>query len=510
MFENRFPLRDRKTRIAAATLATLAIAGAAVAVASPNTLKSTTALTKVSFAAGQAAFQSLPELRVSPAVVNIQVTKTAGRPMTAAGPDKEFRRFFDEDFMKRFFGEEMMKRFGHQYQRRDGERSTPMPGMQAQGSGFIVDKDGYIVTNHHVVDGAGKITVTLKNGDKHEAKLIGGDAKTDLALIKIETDGELPVVKFGDSSKVRVGEPVIAIGNPFGLGHTATTGIVSARGRSIGAGPYDDFLQIDAPINQGNSGGPTFNLKGEVIGVNTAIVSPSGGNVGIGFAIPSAMVKEVIADLKDDGKIVRGWLGVTIQEVTDDIAKSLDLDKARGAIVSGVMPGSPAAKAELRQGDVILGVNGLGIDKFRDLPRVIAMIKPGENVELDVWRQGKTMSLSAMITEMAETKKVAAASKSDVLGMHLARLDSGMRDSLGLGKDVEGVAILDVDADSPAAEKGLRKGDVIVRVGNTKVSDPASIVAGVKTAKLGNKKAVLLLVIREAQKRFVALPLRNA
>ena len=222
------------------------------------------------------------------------------------------------------------------------------------------------------------------------------------------------------------------------------------------------------------------------------------------------MAKEVIADLRDDGKIVRGWLGVTIQEVTDDIAKSLDLDKARGAIVSGVMPDSPAAKAELRQGDVILGVNGLGIDKFRDLPRLIAMIKPGEKVELDVWRQGKTMSLSAMITEMAETKKVAAASKSDVLGMRLARLDSGMRDSLGLGKDVEGVVILDVDADSPAAEKGLRKGDVIVRVGNTKVSDPASIVAGVKTAKLGNKKAVLLLVIREAQKRFVALPLRNA
>ena len=370
--------RRRTAGKVAAVVAVLAIAGGAVAVGTSNALTAATApaAAAVAGSALPASFADIIE-KVGPAVVNIRVT--AGDSATPAHRDPRefrgpkdmpefFRRFFGDEFGKRF-GDEFGKRFGGDHGRRSGQHR-----MQGMGSGFIIDKDGYIVTNDHVVRGAEKILVTLKDEEQYEATLIGRDRKTDLALIKIEADRDLPFVPFGDSDAVRVGDWVVAVGNPFGLDHTVTAGIISARGRAIGNGPYDDFLQIDAPINKGNSGGPAFNLRGEVIGVNTAIFSPTGGSVGIGFAIPSSLAQKVIADLKDDGRVERGWLGVNIQAVNKDMAASLSLDKARGAIVSRVTPDSPAADAGLEQGDVILAVDKRPVHTLRDLPRLIAAI----------------------------------------------------------------------------------------------------------------------------------------
>jgi serine protease Do len=309
--------------------------------------------------------------------------------------------------------------------------------MAATGSGFIVDQSGLIVTNNHVVDGADKITVAFSDGHELEAKLVGQDPDTDLALIKVEAEG-LPVAKFGDSDRVRVGDPVIAVGNPFGLGGTVTAGIVSAKDRVIGAGRYDDFLQIDAPINRGNSGGPTFNLQGEVVGLNTAIHSPSGGNVGIGFAIPSNLVAEVIDDLRDDGMVERGWLGVHMQTLDEDLAGSLGLENASGALVAQVTPDSPAAKAGLEQGDVIVEYAGQAIDQVRTLTRAVGDTDPDTEAKVVVWRDGAEKTLEVEIGQMPRQDEVVAAAEAaegadtPKLGVMLAELTPDAREQLDL------------------------------------------------------------------------------
>jgi serine protease Do len=350
--------------------------------------------------------------------------------------------------------------------------------------------DGTIVTNNHVVAGADRIQVTMNDGRSFDAELVGRDPATDLAVIQIDADKPLPYVTFGNSDEARVGDWVLTIGNPFGLENSVTMGIVSASGRSIGAGRYDDFLQIDAPINRGNSGGPAFNTKGEVIGVNTAIFSPSGGSVGIGFAIPSDMVQEIVAELQDDGHVQRGWLGVRIQPVTEDIAEGLDLDAPKGALIAEVTDDSPAEAAGLAAGDVVLSVNDKPIDDVRDLTRSIARLDPGADAELGLWRQGENETVTVELGAFPEPEQVAMA-------------DQGESKS-------GGVLITDVDSDSWAARKGLRRGDVIVKAGLEPVSSPAEVAAAVESAKKEDRKAVLVLISREEEERFVTLPLRDA
>ena len=395
----------------------------------------------------------------------------------------------------------------------------PRPhGNKSFGSGFIVDGAGYVVTNSHVIDGGEEIFVILMDGTRLAATIIGGDAKSDLALLKIEADRPLPALAFGDSSAMRVGSPVVALGNPFGLGHSATMGIISAKGRGIGAGPYDAFLQIDAPINPGNSGGPLFNAKGEVIGVNTAIFSPSGGNVGIGFAIPASLAEDITADLRDDGKVERAWLGVAIQQVSEDMAASLGIGEAEGAIVSEVMAASPAAAAGIAQGDVIVAVNDEPVKKLRDLTRAIARLDIGATARLSLWRDGRRVTIEAVVGKPAEPEVAAQpresdATESDVLeelGVRLSSLDAAARRNFGIGEDVAGVVVTDLSRSGVASAKGLRIGDVIVSVGNDAVAAPGDVAAGVRLAEQNKRQAVLFLMNRGGAERYVALPLPKA
>jgi len=444
--------------------------------------------------------------QVSPAVVSIMVTQTvnAGQQGFSGGPF--------EEFFEKFFNERDLRRFRRPDQRPQKQKATGV------GSGFIIDTAGFIVTNNHVVDNADEITVKLSTGKEIEAKLIATDPKTDLALLKVEADYKLPYVKFGASENMRVGDWIVTIGNPFGLGQTATTGIISARHRNIGAGPFDDFLQIDAPINKGNSGGPAFNLKGEVIGVNTAIFSPSGGNVGIGFAIPSTQAKKIIADLRENGAVERGWLGVHIQGVTKELADSLGLEDATGALISRVMPKSPAQRAGLKRGDVILEVNDKDVAKLRDLPRLVANLEVNEKAEFSIWRDRKEISLDAKIGKAPKAEKLAKLSLDEqeksnpqsVSGMKLATLDDRTRKSLGIEGAEGGVVITDILPRSAAAATGLHQGDVILSVGNKAVSKPTDVAQSIDEARKSNRRAVLLLVMRGANERFVALPLKKA
>ena len=329
-------------------------------------------------------FADLAE-QVSPAVVNISVEKNISGVDFNAGNAPQMPEGQGREFFERFFGEQM-------------PQTPQMPQGRPQqstgvGSGFIIDEGGYVVTNHHVIDGANKITVTLADGETLEAELIGSDARTDLALLKIESDEKLPYVEFGESDEVRVGDWVMAVGNPFGLGGTVTVGVVSARGRDLRGGSLVDYVQIDAPINRGNSGGPTFNQEGEVIGINTAIFSPTGGSVGIGFAIPADDAEDIIADLRDDGQITRGWLGVRIQPVTAEIAKGFGLEDEKGALIAKVEPESPAEKAGLKAGDVILAWDGEEVERFRDLPRFVASSDADAEVDVTIWRDRAETSL---------------------------------------------------------------------------------------------------------------------
>ena len=432
--------------------------------------------------------------RVMPAVVSVQV-KFANA--SAEGEQSGERRMPNgfEEFFKQF----PQFRNGIPGMPGQGEGQRPEGGM-AQGSGFIITADGYAVTNNHVVKDADEVSVTMTDGTEYQAEVIGTDPKTDLALIKIKSDTKFDYVTFTDDEP-RVGDWVMAVGNPFGLGGTVTTGIVSARSRDIGAGPYDDFLQIDAAINRGNSGGPAFNLEGEVVGINTAIFSPSGGSVGIGFAIPASTAENVIASLKESGTVTRGWLGVQIQPVTEDIAESLGLKEARGAIVADVTEASPALAGGIQQGDTILKVDGKDIKDSRDLARKVAQIKPGDSVPVTLVRDGKTMDLSVKIGTMPGEPKMASkeGAKGDDASVSLA--DFGLK--VAPAQDGAGVTVTDVAPGSPAAERGLKPGDTILEVAGTEVHAPADVRNALKA---NDKKRVLMLVKTEDGQRFVALP----
>lgn len=428
---------------------------------------------------------------VMPAVVNVQITGERGARAEAMPPGME----------------EFMERFGIPMP--DQERSQrPSQGL---GSGFVIDPEGYIVTNAHVVDGATEIRVTFAGGNEMDAELIGSDEKTDLALLKVETDEPMVHVQFADSDVVRVGERVVAVGNPFGLGGTVTAGIVSAKGREIGAGPYDDFFQIDAAINRGNSGGPTFNLEGEVVGINSMIFSPSGGSVGIGFAIAANLAEKVIADLRDDGVIERGWLGVSIQTVDEDIASAMALDESKGALVSQVVPGSPAESAGLQTGDVIVGLDQQTIERVRDLTRAVAEVVPGTSVEIEVIRGGSKQRIPVSIGLMDGEVQQASLTPETVdeppaLGLTLAALTPELRTDLGLDEDAMGVVVTGVEAGSPAEEKGLRRGDVIMRFGDVAIGSPKELSDQVAAAVANGENQALLLIGREGQQLFRAVP----
>ncbi len=451
---------------------------------------------------GPASFADVID-KVKPAVVSVKVSieNVASRDGEEGGMGRgeelppQLREFF-----RRFGGGEGGQ--GGQMPRRGGGGRG-----QAQGSGFFITADGYVVTNNHVVDNASRVQITTDDGRTLDAKVIGKDPKSDLALLKVSESGTFPYVKLAAQTP-RVGDWVIAIGNPFGLGGTVTSGIVSARGRDIGAGPYDDFLQIDAPINRGNSGGPTFNMRGEVVGVNTAIASPSGGSVGLAFAIPAATVQAVVQQLETNGKVERGYLGVQIQPMTEDLADSLGLKGRKGALVNSTQPNTPAAKAGLQAGDVITTVNGTAVADARELTRKIAGLKPGTKVELGYLRDGRerTAALDLGTLPNAEQASLGTgeATRSPLrLGLQLAP-------AARVGAGEEGVAVVNVDPDGPAAQKGIQEGDVILDVGGKAVSSPADVANGIKAARDGGKKAVLMRVKSGQGVRFVAIALPNA
>ena len=471
--------------------------------------------------------------KVMPAVVSVTTKRKVSNALVSGedefhGNPGDLERFFEEfegpgsEMFKRFMERFGMERFG-----RGGRPFEGMPfgfgprggmPMAGAGTGFIFNAQGQIATNNHVVADADEVTVTLQDGREFEAKVVGTDPDTDLAVLEISPDKPLPYLEFADSDKVRVGDPVIAIGNPFGLGGTVTAGIVSADGRMIGAGRYDDFLQIDAPINQGNSGGPTFNLEGKVVGINTAIQTPTGGNVGIGFAIPANQAKRIIEDLHEDGTVDRGWLGVHIQGLDEDLAKSLGLDDAEGALVAQVTPDSPAASAGFRQGDVILSYSGKQIKNLRDLTSAVADTAAGTEADVVVWRDGSEKTIAVEIGQMPAQDQMAALSgdeqpqESDApkLGLMLSQLTPEAREQFELSNDAEGVLVTDVQPGSPAAEKGLQRGDVIVQADRKQVSDPKAVADAVREAADRGDETILLLVQREGQNRFVAVGLERA
>ncbi len=445
--------------------------------------------------------------KVSPAVVSVRVKSRIdpasdnGANLFGFGTPPGFDNLPDDHPMKRFFREFR----GDQNQgRRQGRRAEARP--VSQGSGFFVSEDGYVVTNNHVVEGGQEFTIVTDNGTELDAKLVGTDPRTDLAVLKVDSQTKFTYVDFADDAKVRVGDWVVAVGNPFGLGGTVTAGIVSARGRDIGAGPYDDFIQIDAAVNRGNSGGPAFNLNGEVVGVNTAIFSPSGGNVGIAFAIPASTAREVVGDLMKDGNVQRGWLGVEIQPVSRDIADSLGLTDDKGALVSKSQTGSPAEKAGIKAGDVITAVDGKDVASPKELARAIGNIAPGKAVEVTLWRAGQSEKVTVDLGKLPGSEQQASVEKP-------APADANMLEDLGLtvtrADDGKGVVVTDVDPDSAAAERGIQPGDVIVTVNAKAVGNPDEVSGAVAEAAKSGRKAVLFQISRGEESRFVALPVQQ-
>jgi len=460
--------------------------------------------------------------KVLPAVVNVSVTMKADAPQGQddadngdngdndqdLGPDTPGQGFppspFDE-FLRKFF------------QQQQGGHGQPEPQAQrvALGSGFIIDPSGYVVTNNHVVQNSDKVTVVFQDDSRHPAKVVGRDAKTDLALLKIDAPQPLPYVQWGDSGATQVGDWVLAVGNPFGLGGTVSAGIISARGRDIHSGPYDDFLQIDASINRGNSGGPTFALDGKVIGINTAIYSPNGGSVGIGFAIPASLAKPVIEQLKEHGKVERGWLGVQIQAVTPELAKSLGLPKAEGALVADVTPDAPAARTGIKQGDVILSYGGHEITKLRDLPLAVAETPIGHKEQVKIWRDGHEITVEPTIAAMPANPERLARNGSGraekTMGLTLAPLTRERREELHVPKDVNGVVVTRVAPDSPLAEIGVQEGDVIQAINRVPVTTPQA--AAEQIAKVGNEKgrqrSLLILLNRHGINQYVAMSVQE-
>ncbi len=418
--------------------------------------------------------------------------------------------------------EEFFKDFLDRNQRQGQGQDQALPRQQTSlGSGFIIDPSGLVVTNNHVIDDADDITVTLQDDTNFKAEVVGRDTKTDLALLRIKSSKPLPAVKFGDSDQTRVGDWVIAIGNPFGLGGSVTAGILSARAREINAGPYDDFLQTDASINRGNSGGPMFNMNGDVIGINTAIYSPSGGSIGIGFAIPANLAKPVIDQIKQFGHPRRGWLGVNIQSVSDEIAESLGLDKPHGALIASVHDGGPAQLAGIQPGDVVLTFDGKEVTDMKHLPRIVAETPIDKVAKVTVWRKRKEVTLEVKVGELKEDEQQASAPAQDkppaapvetvkALGLSLANLTPELRERYGLADDAAGVVVTDIDTGGPAADKGVRAGDVVVEVAQDGVKTTTQVLAKIDEAKQAGRKSVLLLVDRQGDLRFVALKLDNS
>jgi len=431
-----------------------------------------------------------------PAVVQIAVTKVGGQFAQRGRPDAQSGNRAYEEFMRRFGGRPFkgMPRSG---------RAEPVQGV---GSGFLIDADGYIVTNNHVIDGATDITVTLQDGREMAAVQVGIDAQTDLALLKVEGEN-LPYVAFGDSDRTRVGDWVVAIGSPFGFGGSVTAGIVSARGRDIRSGPYDDYLQIDAPINSGNSGGPIIDANGQVVGVNTAIYSPNGGNIGIGFAIPSAEAERVVSQLKNNGAVTRGRLGVQIQSITDDVAAALSLPDSQGALVAEVVPEGAAARAGIRAGDVIRRYAGAAIEEPRDLSKAVARTEPGSRTALEVFRNSRTEQLVATIDKHTEVAAFAPAKRSDKatedalgLGLALGSLSQESRRKMRLDEDVEGALVLGIKAGGVAESGGIRPGDVIVQIDQVEIADAAAAEQALANAKQEKRPSIVL--IRRGDEQF--------
>jgi len=452
--------------------------------------------------AAPASFADLAE-RLSPAVVNIstsQMAETRRRgPVPGLPEGSPFGEFFDE----------FLDRDGP-----SGKGKSAPRKVQSLGSGFVIDAKGIIITNNHVIAKADEITVNFPDGTKLPAEVIGTDPKTDIAVLRVKPTTDLVAVKFGKSDKSRVGDWVIAIGNPFGLGGTVTAGIISAINRDINAGPYDDFIQTDASINRGNSGGPLFNMDGDVIGVNTAIISPSGGSIGIGFSVPSAIALPVIEQLQSFGETRRGWLGVKIQGVTDEIAEGLGMDEAKGALVAGVTEGGPAADAKLESGDVIVEFDGRDVPEMRDLPRMVAETEIGRDVHVVVIRDGKRKKLSVTLGRLEEAEEKELADSKDekenkdgpiTLGMSLSKIDDEARRRHNIGEGTDGVLVVAVDPASFAATQGLRAGDVIVEVAKEAVSSPKEVKKIVAEQKEKGRKSVLLLVSSTGDMRFVAV-----
>ena len=489
---------SRKSRrlIAALILGTALGSAATILIAGGPATTAHAAPISVPPSASQMSFAPLVS-RVKPAVVEIATISGGGA--TSRGESQEIPNIPGPfgDMLRRYFQQQ-----GQGYAR---------PQQRALGSGFIVDPTGYIVTNNHVVDGAREVSVTLTDGNKYTAKVIGRDEKTDLALVKIEAGHELPYVAFGDSENAHEGDWVLAVGNPYGLGGTVTAGIISAHGRNINEGPYDDFLQIDAPINPGNSGGPLFNQTGQVIGIDTAIYSPSGGSVGIGFAIPSNVAKTVVAQLRDHGSVTRGWLGVSMQSVTPSLAKAIGLPDDHGVLVDSVTSGSPAASAGMRQGDVITGFNGKTIKDGRDLALAVADTPAGRKVEVKLWRDNRTLTVTVTIRGQEETKSAMLSDPAaePKVGLALAPLTPDARAELALPSSANGVLVEDVTPGSPAEDSGLQPGDVIERVSGNAVRTPVDVTNAIRSAQMQNKTAVPLLVRREGATAYVGLALQS-
>ena len=439
--------------------------------------------------------------KLLPSVVNISTSQTLKAPTQNTMPQLPPGSPL-EDLFKNFLGP---------------KPNTPRH-VTSLGSGFIIDPSGYVVTNNHVIEDSDQITVSLQDGTQMPAKVVGRDTKTDLALLKVTPKKPLPATKFGDSDKARVGDWVIAIGDPFGIGSTVTAGIVSARNRNINAGPYDDFIQTDAPINKGNSGGPLFDMDGNVIGINSAIFSPSGGSVGIGFSIPANLAREVIGQLRQFGIARRGWIGVRIQPVTQEIAEGLGLSTTQGALVNDVTQGGPAAKAGLASGDLITGFDAKPVPDDRALPRIVADTPVGKTVNIDVLRKGRKQTLKITVQRLADDKPdrpgkasppapVKNQSKLSQLGLSLGALDGPARGKFKIAAGVQGVVVTAVEGGSPAGEKNVRSGDVIVEVGGQAVKTPDDVAKRVDADAKAGKKSVLLLVNREGDLQYLGLRL---
>jgi serine protease Do len=471
------------------------------------------ALAQLSPAQGPASVADLAEGLLE-SVVNISTSQTvAGSSEPGVRPPQlpegsPFQDFFDDYFKNREGG-------GNQSQK-----------VQSLGSGFVLDAEaGIIITNNHVIADADEIEVNFSDGSKLKATLKGRDTKTDLAVLEVDPKlKKLKAVKFGDSDKLRVGDWVMAIGNPFGLGGTVTVGIVSARNRDINSGPYDDFIQTDAAINRGNSGGPLFNMQGEVVGINTAIISPSGGSIGIGFSIPAKLASGVVGQLREFGQTSRGWLGVRIQEVSDEIAESLGMATAKGALVSGIIKGGPVDNGVVQAGDVIIKFDGRDIKAMNDLPRAVAESPVGKVVDVVIVREGKEQTVKVTLGRLEDGEKLASAETDEgkldqgddeapvatasVLGMTIGELNEELRKQFGISEDVSGVVVTEVNPNSPAGEKGVTAGDVIAEIAQESVSTPKEVLDRITALKgQGRKSALLMLASKSGELRFVPVPM---